>query len=60
MITKLKPLVSQGLAAAVYTQTTDVEGEFNGLMTYDRAMIKMNIGELQKTHKGLYEPVTKP
>ena len=30
-----------GLSAAVYTQTTDVETEANGLMTYDRAVVKM-------------------
>ena len=34
------------IAAAVYTQTTDVEGEVNGLMTYDRKVIK--IEERQK------------
>ena len=32
----LKALVSKGFSAAVYTQTTDVEIEVNGLMTYDR------------------------
>ena len=31
-----------GLSAAVYTQTTDVEGEVNGLMTYDRKFIKVD------------------
>lgn len=30
------------MSAGVYTQTTDVEGEVNGLMTYDRAVIKMD------------------
>ena len=30
-----------GVSAAVYTQTTDVEGEVNGLMTYDRKFIKV-------------------
>jgi hypothetical protein len=60
LITKLKPLVAEGLAAAVYTQTTDVEGEVNGLMTYDRALIKMNTEQLQQAHKELYQPVLKP
>lgn len=37
----LVPMKRQlGLSAAVYTQTTDVEGEVNGLMTYDRKVIK--------------------
>ncbi len=39
---KLKHLVKEGFAAAVYTQTTDVEGEVNGLMTYDRKVMKVN------------------
>ncbi len=30
-----------GLSAAIYTQLTDVEGELNGLMTYDRRVIKL-------------------
>jgi len=36
LIAKLRPLIAKGLAAAVYTQTTDVEGEVNGYLTYDR------------------------
>jgi hypothetical protein len=32
-----------GLSAAIYTQTTDVETEVNGLLTYDRAVIKMGL-----------------
>lgn len=42
LLDKLAPKIDQGLAAAVYTQTTDVEIEVNGLMTYDRAMVKMD------------------
>ncbi|WP_321518575.1 sugar-binding domain-containing protein [uncultured Bacteroides sp.] len=34
-------LIKQGFSAAVYTQTTDVEVEINGLMTYDRKVIKL-------------------
>ncbi|MFT3739942.1 MAG: glycoside hydrolase family 2 TIM barrel-domain containing protein [Breznakibacter sp.] len=37
----LKKLIKAGFSAAVYTQTTDVEGEVNGLMTYDRKVIKL-------------------
>lgn len=39
---KLYNMISQGFSAAVYTQTTDVEVELNGLMTYDRKVIKLN------------------
>jgi hypothetical protein len=38
----LRDLRAEGLSAAIYTQTTDVETEVNGLMTYDRDAIKMN------------------
>jgi hypothetical protein len=34
---------SNGMSAAVYTQTTDVETELNGIMTYDRAVVKADI-----------------
>lgn len=44
-----------GLSAAVYTQTTDVESEINGLMTYDREVIKMSVKELREMHLELYK-----
>ena len=34
-------LVKNGISAAIYTQTTDVESEINGLITYDRKEIKI-------------------
>ena len=37
----LLPLVAQGLSAAVYTQLSDVEEEVNGLVTYDRKVVKI-------------------
>ncbi len=33
---------ADGLSAAVYTQTSDVEGEVNGLVTYDRRVVKVD------------------
>lgn len=39
---QLLNLIDKGFSAAVYTQTTDVEIEVNGLMTYDRKVIKLN------------------
>lgn len=44
-----------GLSAAVYTQTTDVEGEINGLMTYDREVIKIPAQTLKELHQNLYK-----
>jgi hypothetical protein len=41
-----------GLSAAVYTQTTDVETEANGLLTYDRAVIKVDVGRVAAANKG--------
>lgn len=49
----LKELKGQGIAAGVYTQTTDVEGEINGLMTYDRKVLKLPAAELKQIHQGL-------
>ena len=34
------PAKAKGLSAAVYTQVSDVEGELNGLITYDRRVVK--------------------
>ena len=49
----LKVFVQTGCAAAVYTQTTDVEGEVNGLMTYDRKVIKMDTERLAKANQSV-------
>ena len=45
---KLKELISSAYSAAVYTQTTDVESEVNGIMTYDRKVIKMSEEKIRK------------
>lgn len=55
LIKKTKTLVKQGLSAAVYTQTTDVEGEINGLITYDRKKIKIPIKKIANLNKSLYK-----
>jgi len=50
-------LVEQpGLSAVIYTQTTDVETETNGLMTYDRFEVKMGIENIAKAHAGYLAP----
>ncbi|MEQ9452536.1 MAG: glycoside hydrolase family 2 TIM barrel-domain containing protein [Pseudomonadales bacterium] len=43
----------QGLAGAIYTQTTDVEGEVNGLLTYDREIEKFSRAWLAELHAPL-------
>ncbi|GAB3659621.1 glycoside hydrolase family 2 TIM barrel-domain containing protein [Echinicola sediminis] len=55
MMESLVKLIPQGLSAAVYTQTTDVEVETNGLMTYDRKVIKLTPEFLKKVHEKLYQ-----
>ncbi|MCL2118086.1 MAG: hypothetical protein FWH27_06620 [Planctomycetaceae bacterium] len=56
---KLHVLIGEGLSAAVYTQTTDVEIECNGLMTYDRAVTKFDVGRMFKINQALrYAPPT--
>ncbi len=54
LIEDLIPFISKGLSAAVYTQTTDVEVEVNGLMTYDREVIKFDPSFLKNLHDKLY------
>jgi beta-galactosidase/beta-glucuronidase len=51
MAAKLKKLIPFGYSAAVYTQTTDVEVEVNGLMTYDRKVIKLDEEILRKANR---------
>lgn len=47
----LKDMIKSGFSAAVYTQTTDVEGEINGLITYDRKVIKIEEERLKKINQ---------
>lgn len=57
LMTDLKPLIPLGLSAAIYTQITDVEIETNGLITYDRKVIKIPEQKLRALHQGLYQAV---
>lgn len=50
---ELKNLIDKGFAAAVYTQTTDVEGEVNGLMTYDRKVVKVDEQAVRKANESV-------
>jgi hypothetical protein len=55
----LRPLIGKGLSAAVYTQTTDVEIEVNGLLTYDRTILKLDEKQIAAAHARLYLPPPK-
>ena len=50
---QIVPAVSKGLCAAVYTQLTDVEDELNGVMTYDRRIVKLPYEQLKRLNKRL-------
>jgi hypothetical protein len=56
LLLDLRFLQAKGLSGAVYTQTTDVETELNGLMTYDRAMLKMDESRVRKAIADLFLP----
>jgi Glycosyl hydrolases family 2, sugar binding domain/Glycosyl hydrolases family 2, TIM barrel domain/Glycosyl hydrolases family 2 len=55
LLTQLRLQIANGAAAAIYTQTTDVEIEVNGLMTYDRAVTKIPASQLASWNAALYE-----
>lgn len=60
LVEKLPALVkSNSLSAAIYTQTTDVEIEINGLMTYDRAVVKMEEAAISAANTKVYETPVK-
>jgi hypothetical protein len=48
-----------GLSAAVYTQITDVETEINGLLTYDRAVVKVDAARVAAANKGDFSKAAK-
>lgn len=52
---EIYPNLKQGLSSAIYTQTSDIEEEINGLMTYDREENKFVEEELKALHTRLYE-----
>ena len=52
---KLKPLIQKGLCGSIYTQVSDVEEEINGLVTYDREVIKVPIEVMKKINSELFE-----
>jgi len=56
LIEALYPLADIGLAAAVYTQTSDCEVEVNGLMTYDREIVKLDPARFSTINRGFLPP----
>ena len=57
LLCKVRELAKKGLGGSIYTQTTDVEIEINGLMTYDRKVLKFNPATLKAAHRELFATV---
>jgi len=57
---QLQELIKRGFSAGVYTQTTDVEGEVNGLMTYDRKKVKIVEAEVRKANQDVIKELNLP
>ena len=49
------PAKALGLSAAIYTQLSDVEDELNGLITYDRKVVKMDKNRVLEVSKNLLD-----
>ena len=56
---QLYDLIFKGFSGAVYTQTTDVEVEVNGLMTYDRKVIKLDESRIREVNKKICNALNK-
>ncbi len=60
LVSELGELKADGLCGAIYTQTTDVEVEVNGLMSYDRDVLKMNSSEVAAANRAAIAADAKP
>ena len=56
---QLLTLIKRGFSAAVYTQTTDVEVEVNGVMTYDRKVMKMDEARIRRINSEICNSLNK-
>ena len=56
---EIKPLISKGICALVYTQVSDVEDETNGLITYNRRIVKLHKSRTREIMKQLYDEIKK-
>ena len=59
LMAHVEGLAGQGLCGSVYTQTTDVEGEINGLITYDRRVVKFDCSRLAEAHARIVDAAKK-
>ena len=52
---ELIPNILKGLSASVYTQVSDIEDELNGLLTYDRKLLKVSAERVRSMNRKLKE-----
>ncbi|MBQ2401794.1 MAG: glycoside hydrolase family 2, partial [Lachnospiraceae bacterium] len=52
---EIYPNLSRGLSSAIYTQTSDIEEEVNGIMTYDREIDKLGMDTVYSLNQKLYQ-----
>ena len=52
---EIYPNLQYGLCSAIYTQTSDIEEEINGVLTYDREIDKLDVGEVRELNQRLYD-----
>jgi hypothetical protein len=55
----LLPLIKKGLCGCIYTQVSDVEEEINGLVTYDRKVVKVPVEKMRAINDALAEAASK-
>jgi beta-galactosidase/beta-glucuronidase len=56
---EVRALACRGGNGAVYTQIADVEGELNGLLTYDREVLKPDVARLRTAHEALIRDISR-
>ena len=56
---QVMPAIKNGLCATVYTQVSDVEDETNGLLTYDRRVLKLDEQRTKRLNDKLFEEFNK-
>jgi beta-galactosidase/beta-glucuronidase len=59
-LAEVHQLACKGGNGAVYTQISDVEGELNGLLTYDRKVVKPDVPRLKAAHDALIHDASQP
>lgn len=58
-LVEAQPLINEGLSVLIYTQLSDVEDEVNGLITYDRKVLKFNPLKVRALNEQLFEQFKK-